>query len=185
MLVKENPLIKGLLEIELTAFSDERGFLMRTFDDQLFAEMGLPTHWEQENHSQNIKEDTLRGLHFLLPPYSDGKLIRCIRGQIYDVAVDLRKGSPTIGKWVAYILSEEDHRYLYLPKGFAHGYFCLQPNSEILYKHDSRYKKEADCGIRWNDEDLEIQWPGSNPLVSEKDRNLQTFQEFITTTGGL
>jgi dTDP-4-dehydrorhamnose 3,5-epimerase len=173
------------MEIEMNALQDERGFLIRIFDEQIFTDANLPHHWVQENHSMNRQKNIVRGLHFLLPPHSDGKLIRCIRGEIYDVAVDLRTGSPTFGKWVAYIMNEDDGRWLYYPKGFAHGYCTLSTRSEIIYKHDSYYRKEADSGIRWNDTDLNITWPCKNPMVSAKDSHLQTLEEFIGKTGGL
>ncbi len=162
-----------------------RGYLMRTFDESLFRESNIPTHWVQENQSFNINKHTLRGLHFLNHPHTDGKLIRCTRGEIYDVAVDLRHQSPTFGKWVAYLLIESEPRWIYLPKGLAHGYCCLTAKAEIQYKHDRMYVKEADSGIRWDDPDLGIQWPCAHPIVSEKDNKLQTFKEFVNKHGGL
>ncbi|NVO21382.1 MAG: dTDP-4-dehydrorhamnose 3,5-epimerase [Bacteroidetes bacterium] len=185
MQVKENPQIKGIIEITLEPYSDQRGFLMRTFDKEIFQQAKLPSEWVQENHSMNVEKNTIRGLHFLQSPWTDGKLIRCTRGQLYDVAVDLRKGSPTLGKWVAFILTEEEPRWIYLPKGFAHGYCSLTPHAEIHYKHDSYYNKSADSGIRWNDPEVGIVWPCKKPLVSDKDNQLQSLNEFITKHGGL
>ena len=185
MFVKENPSIKGILEIVLEPYSDARGFLMRTFDEQLFREANLPTDWVQENHSLNLQKNTIRGLHFLMPPNTDGKLLRCTRGTIFDVAVDLRKDSPTLGKWIAFILNEDDYRWIYLPRGFAHGYCSLSQRAEIQYKHDSFYRKEADSGICWNDPVIGIEWPCKKPVISEKDSKLQNYNEFITNHGGL
>lgn len=185
MKIKENPVIKGIFEISLESFTDSRGYLMRTFDESIFRESGIPVQWVQENQSFNIKKNTLRGLHFLNKPHTDGKLIRCTRGEIYDVAVDLRKHSPTFGQWTAYVLTESEPRWIYLPKGFAHGYCCLTSNAEIQYKHDSMYVKESDSGIRWDDPGLGIQWPCNQPIVSEKDQKLQFFNDFVTQHGGL
>ena len=133
----------------------------------------------------NLYKDTIRGLHFLLPPYTDAKLLRCTRGEIYDVFVDLRKGSHTLGKWDSCHLREDDYRWLYLPKGFAHGYCSITDRSEIIYKHDTFYQKSADNGIRWNDPDIDITWPCDKPLISEKDQKLPSFDEFISTVGGI
>lgn len=185
MRVQENKLLQGVKEIIMEPFSDQRGFLMRIFDENIFREMDIPSHWVQENHSMNLQKNIIRGLHFLLPPHTDAKLLRCTRGEIYDVVIDLRADSPTFGKWDSYILSEDKYQWIYIPKGFAHGYCCITDRSEIIYKHDSCYFKEADCGIRWNDPDLGISWPCKNPLVSEKDQALLSFDEFIKTIGGL
>ena len=185
MYIKENPILKGILEIVLEPLSDERGFLMRTFDEELFRQANIPTTWVQENHSINIYKNTVRGLHFILPPYTDGKLIRCIKGGLFDVFVDLRKGSPTFGKWESVVLSENDYKWIYLPKGLAHGFCTLADHTELIYKHDIEYNNGYDCGIIWNDSDLMIDWPCIDPVISVKDKDLMTFKEFVTTYGGL
>ena len=177
--------IKGVFEIENKAIEDSRGFFMRTYDNKLFNQININTKWVQENHSKSVLKNTLRGLHFILPPHTDGKLIRCIRGKIFDVFVDLRKGSPSYGKWDSVLLSEEEHTLLYLPRGVAHGFCTLTDNCEILYKHDTHYQKDFDFGIIWNDKDLGIKWPVENPIISEKDQGLITFKEFTNKYGGL
>ena len=158
---------------------------MRTFDNDLFNQKKISSNWVQENHSKSISKHTLRGLHFILPPHTDGKLIRCIRGEVFDVFVDLRKGSTTYGKWDSIVLNEEDHKLLYLPKGLAHGFCTLSNNSEIIYKHDTHYQKDFDFGIKWNDKDIGIQWPTKEPIISEKDQSLISFKEFTKRYKGL
>jgi dTDP-4-dehydrorhamnose 3,5-epimerase len=185
MKLKENKRFRGIFEVELSPFADHRGYHMRTFDEQLFLDFGIPVHWEQENHSMNIIKGTVRGLHFILPPHTDAKLIRCIRGKVFDVFVDLRKGSPTQGEWEAILLSEDEFRWIFIPKGFAHGFCSLTDRSELLYKHDVAYRKDFECGIRWDDPVINISWPCSGPVVSEKDKSLMSYSEFITKYGGL
>ena len=177
MVFKERE-IKGVYEIESTPFVDERGFFMRTYDSNFFKAKNINTNWVQENHSLNLSKNTIRGLHFIRNPHTDGKLIRCIKGRVYDVFVDLRKNSPTFGKWDHVTLDEKKHQLLYLPKGMAHGFCTLTNNTEILYKHDTFYHSEFDSGIKWDDNDLDIKWPTTNPIISEKDENLMTFEKF-------
>lgn len=177
--------IKGVFEIKLKPHYDQRGFLMRTYDKILFKEFGIESEWVQENHSANIKQHTIRGLHFCLSPHTEIKLISCIKGRILDVFVDLRKGSLSFGKWSSVELSEGDYKHLFLPKGIAHGFCTLEDNSELLYKHDNYYAKEFDSGILWNDKHLEINWPTDDPIISEKDQNLMTWNDFLQNIGGL
>ena len=177
--------ITGVYEIILTPYLDQRGFMMRSYDEKLFEELGIHTSWVQENHSKNIFKNTVRGLHFILPPYTDSKLIRCIRGHVYDVFVDLRKNSFTLGKWQSIELKEDDYKWLFLPKGIAHGFCTLEDNSELLYKHDTYYQKEFDSGIFWKDKDLNINWPVNNPIISEKDSKLMSYHEFLQKVGEL
>ena len=177
--------IKGVFEIKLKSIKDNRGFFMRSFDDNLFKEAGINSNWLQENHSKSLLKNTIRGLHFILPPYTDGKLIRCIRGKVWDVYIDLRKGSDTYGKWDSIELTEDKHVCLYLPSGFAHGFCTLTDNCEILYKHDTPYQKDFDFGILWNDKDIGINWPVDDPIISEKDKNLISFEKFTINYGGL
>ncbi|HUX57540.1 MAG TPA: dTDP-4-dehydrorhamnose 3,5-epimerase [Bacteroidales bacterium] len=177
--------IKGIYEIILKPIIDNRGFFMRTFDEELFKQFGIPSNWVQENHSKNLLKNTVRGLHFILPPYTDSKLIRCIRGHVFDVFVDLRKGSSSFGKWESVELKDDDYKWLFLPKGIAHGFCTLEDNTELLYKHDTYYQKEYDRGIVWNDKDLNIEWPVKNPIISEKDSNLMSYQKFLKDVGGL
>lgn len=177
--------LKGVFEIEPSPFEDHRGFFMRTYDSAIFIQYGINREWVQENHSHSKQKGTLRGLHFLNPPHTDAKLIRCISGEIYDVVVDIRKGSPTYGKWISVILSAENKKSLFIPRGFAHGFCTLTENCDIIYKHDNWYNKDVDAGIFWKDEDLNIEWPVENPIISERDKNLQTLNEFTKKTGGL
>jgi dTDP-4-dehydrorhamnose 3,5-epimerase len=177
--------LNGVFLIKLNPLIDERGSFMRTFDEKIFSEFGIPQKWVQENHSKNLLKNTIRGLHFILPPQTDGKLIRCVRGRIWDVFIDLRKNSPTQGNWEAIELSEKEFNWLFIPKGFAHGFCTLEDNSEILYKHDTYYQKEYDSGILWNDSALKIKWPVENPIISEKDSRLMSYHEFLQNVGGL
>jgi len=171
--------LKGVFEIELNPNIDDRGYFMRTYDKSLFNDYGLDRIWVQENHSKSNKIGTLRGLHFQLPPYSETKLIRCIRGKVLDVFVDLRKDSPTFSQWDSIELSEDNYNAIYIPRGFAHG-FCTQSEiSEVIYKVDNIYNKEFENGIIWNDKTLMIDWKTNNPVLSEKDSALMTLKEFI------
>ncbi|MFN8258865.1 MAG: dTDP-4-dehydrorhamnose 3,5-epimerase [Bacteroidales bacterium] len=183
MIVTEKRL-KGLFEIELKPIGDNRGFFMRTYDSSVLIKPGLNREWVQENHSFSSKKNTIRGLHFLLPPHTDGKLIRCISGEIYDVVVDLRKESPTFGQWESVQLGESNMKCLFIPRGFAHGFCTLTDNCTILYKHDNFYNRDFDAGILWNDPQLNIEWPVKEPVISERDANLQLFSEFCTSFQG-
>lgn len=177
--------IKGVFEITLKPNVDERGFFMRTYDVKLFEKAGINRKWVQENHSRSIKKGTIRGLHFQLPPYTETKLIRCIKGSVWDVFVDLRKDSPTFGEWDAVEISEENKKMILIPRGFAHGYKTLTEISEVFYKVDNYYTPEYECGILWNDLDLNIKWLISNPILSGKDKKNMTFSEFKEKYGGL
>lgn len=177
--------LKGLFEIELNPFEDHRGFFMRTYDSNILIKFGLNKVWVQENHSSSINKGIIRGLHFQFPPHTDAKLIRCIRGEIFDVVVDIRKNSPTFGEWESVLLSEKNKKSLFIPRGFAHGFCTLTEHCDIIYKHDNFYNKDYDAGIFWNDEDLKIGWPVDSPIISERDANLQRFNEFIKHNDGL
>mgnify|MGYP000593995604 CR=1 FL=1 len=170
--------LKGVFEINPEPNRDKRGFFMRTYDYKIFAEYGLNYEWVQENHSHSIKKGIIRGLHFQFPPFAETKLVRCIRGAIFDVFVDLRKDSLTFGKWDSIKLSEENKKMILVPKGFAHGYCTLSKDSDVLYKVDQFYNPESEGGILWNDPDLNIEWPFSEMILSEKDKNNITFSEF-------
>ena len=185
MILKELSLA-GVFEIQLKALEDPRGFFMRTYDDQIFRDHGLPTNWVQENHSLNIDKWTVRGLHFQFPPYTEGKLIRVIRGEVFDVFVDIRQNSPSFGKWGSVILSEAKKSMLFIPRGFAHGYCTLKENCELEYKMDNYYSPKYASIIFWNDPLLAIKWPLSHlPIISERDSQAQRLQEFIDLYGGL
>lgn len=165
--------------IEPKVFGDHRGFFLESYSRKHFEDAGVgPFDFLQDNHSLSRQKGVLRGLHFQLPPFTQTKLIRCIRGAIYDVIVDMRKGSPTFGKWQGFELTESNFTMLLVPKGFAHGFCTLQEDTEVQYKVDKLYAPDADSGIFWNDPTLNIQWPIDQPILSEKDRGLVVFEQF-------
>ena len=168
----------GVKEIQLEPQEDERGFFMRVYDDQIFNTFGIHRIWVQENHSLTEKKDTIRGLHFQVPPYQETKLVRVIHGEIYDVFVDLRRDSSTFGQGGALLLSAANKKMVYIPKGFAHGFLTLTKNCEVLYKMDSYYAERHESSIKWDDPDLDIEWPVNDPIVSEKDAKAVSFKEF-------
>jgi dTDP-4-dehydrorhamnose 3,5-epimerase len=171
--------LKGVYILEPTVFEDHRGFFMESYNKKDFEEIGLSYDFVQDNHSLSIKAGVLRGLHFQLNPKAQTKVVRVLEGAIYDVVVDLRKGSPTFGKWQAFILTSENKRQIVVPKGFAHGILTLVPNTQIMYKVDEYYSPEHERSIRWNDPDLAIDWPVSKPILSEKDANAPFLKEII------
>jgi dTDP-4-dehydrorhamnose 3,5-epimerase len=162
--------IPDVLVIEPKVFGDERGFFFESYNRKAFKEAtGLDVDFVQDNHSKSTK-GVLRGLHYQLPPKAQGKLVRVVRGEVFDVAVDLRKSSPTFGRWVGDILSADNKKQLWIPPGFAHGFLTLSETAEFLYKTTDYYAPECDRCIRWNDPALDISWPlAGTPLVSEKD----------------
>jgi len=151
---------------------------LRDFKKDDFEKIGIKNEFVQENHSKSIF-GVLRGLHFQKEPYSQAKLVRCIRGVIFDVAVDIRRDSPTFGKYVSVILSEHTKEILYIPRGFAHGFEVLSETAEVVYLVDNLYAPQAEGGIIWNDESLNIKWPIRNPILSEKDKKWPTLKELI------
>lgn len=167
--------ITGVYLIELEPRKDHRGFFMRTFDEKIWEEQGLVNNWVQENCSRSERAGTIRGLHFQYPPYAETKLIRVTRGRLLDVFVDLRKGSPSYGKWQSVELNDEQQQLLYLPKGIAHGFCTLTDKCEITYKVDTPYSPDSEGGILWNDPNLTIKWPTTSPVISEKDAKLPLF----------
>ena len=171
--------IPDVILIKPKVFEDERGFFMETYKKEDFDEKaGIKGEFIQDNHSKS-KYGVLRGLHFQKEPYAQAKIVRCVRGAIYDVAVDLRKNSPTFGKYAGVILSEENNCQLYVPKGFAHGFLVLSDAAEVIYKVDNVYAPEYEAGLIWNDADINVEWPIKKPIVSQKDRNLLTLKELI------
>lgn len=161
--------IEDVKIIEFNVFGDHRGFFMETYNRDVFHEAGITTEFVQDNHSYSKAKGTLRGLHFQNEPKAQSKLIRCTRGTILDVAVDLRKGSSTYKKWVAVELSAENKRALWIPKGFAHGFLTLTEDVEVQYKVDELYSKDHDRSILYNDPELQVEWGEMNPILSEKD----------------
>lgn len=172
--------IEGTYEIRLQPHRDHRGYFMRHYDAQIFREHGLQTEWAQENESRSSVKNTLRGLHFQRPPHAETKLVRAIRGAILDVFVDLRADSPTCGEWDSIELSEEAQNCVYIPRGFAHGFCTLTDDVLVQYKVDNRYAPEHESGIRWNDPELGIDWPVSDPILSERDTRLPFFRDLDT-----
>ncbi len=161
--------------IEPKVFGDERGFFFESFNQQQFeTAIGYSVNFVQDNHSKSSK-GVLRGLHYQLPPHAQGKLVRCIVGEVFDVAVDIRKNSPTFGQWVGVNLSAENKRQLWIPEGFAHGFVTLSEVAEFLYKTTNYYYRESEGAIVWNDPELNIEWPVEGALLSEKDHNAQPF----------
>lgn len=167
--------IPAVVLIEPKVFEDGRGFFMETYKMPDFVTAGIKENFVQENHSCSSK-GVLRGLHYQNPPFAQGKLVRVIRGEVFDVAVDIRKGSPTWGKWVGVILSEENKNILYVPAGLAHGFCVLSKTAEVIYKTTNVYSAESEAGIIWNDADLNIEWPVKQPILSEKDEKLPSLK---------
>jgi dTDP-4-dehydrorhamnose 3,5-epimerase len=169
--------IKGVWIISPVVHEDRRGFFLESF---LAAEMeahGLPSCFVQDNHARSKVPGVLRGMHFQKPPKAQSKLIRVVRGSVYDVVVDLRRKSGTYGKWLGLTLSEENREMLFIPKGFAHGYCTLSPDTEFLYKVDEYYSPAHDSGIRWDDPAFGIKWPFANPVISDKDSRLPLLKD--------
>ena len=162
--------LAGIILIEPRRFVDDRGFFSETYSHRVYADLGIPETFVQDNHSFSAQTGTLRGLHFQEPPYAQGKLVRCGRGSIFDVVVDIRKGSPTFGQWMGCELTAENGHQIYFPAGFAHGFQTLKPDSEIVYKCTEYYAPEAENMVRWDDPDIGIAWPlMQNSVLSKKD----------------
>lgn len=168
--------IPSVILIEPKLFSDKRGFFYESFKESDFFSHGIGVKFVQENFSHSIK-DVIRGLHFQKKPCAQAKLVTVIKGKIFDVAVDIRKNSPTYGKWVGEILSEENYRSLYLPEGFAHGFCVLSDEADVLYKVSNEYSPENERGIIWNDPTINISWPIEKPIISEKDNQLPLLEK--------
>lgn len=177
--------LDGVREIQLKPKRDERGYFMRTFDVALFENVGLNRPWVQENQSRSERRGIVRGLHFQFPPHTETKLVRCIRGAIWDVFVDLRRHSSTFGNWDALELSEANQKMIYIPRGFAHGFCTLTEESEVQYKVDSCYNSDAEAGLLWSDADLALPWPVAVPILSDKDTRNMTLRQFIDSYGSL
>jgi dTDP-4-dehydrorhamnose 3,5-epimerase len=172
--------MKTVQLIETKRFIDDRGWFCETFHRERFATLGIADVFVQDNHSMSLATGTLRGIHFQTPPYAQAKLVRCLRGRIWDVAVDLRRGSPTFGGWVAAELGAENGRQLYVPVGFGHAFVTLEPDTEVSYQVSHLYSPRADAGLRWNDPDLAIEWPCEPEALrlSSKDQRLPLLAEF-------
>tara|TARA_B110000014_G_scaffold257215_1_gene241452 strand:+ start:4158 stop:4709 length:552 start_codon:yes stop_codon:yes gene_type:complete len=167
--------IPEVIVIETKSFEDTRGIFFENFKESEFASNGINTKFVQDNSSQSLKS-VIRGLHFQKNPKAQAKLISVVKGEIFDVAVDIRKNSATFGKWVSEILSEKNHKSLYVPEGFAHGFCVISDESYVYYKVSNEYSPEHEQGILWNDPKLNIKWPVIEPIVSEKDNQLPSLE---------
>ncbi len=165
--------IPGVLIIDTDVFGDNRGYFTETYNKPKYEAAGITADFVQDNMSYSAQQGTLRGLHWQNPPYAQAKLVSCTKGKVVDVAVDIRKGSPTFGKWVACELSEDNHRQFFIPRGFAHGFLTLSPEVEFRYKVDNVYNKASEGGMRYDAAEVNVDWgsllQGIDPVLSEKD----------------
>jgi dTDP-4-dehydrorhamnose 3,5-epimerase len=167
--------LDGVVLIEPQVHGDERGFLVETYRNDSWAELGVAVEFVQHNQSRSV-QDTLRGLHFQTAP-GQAKLVRCPRGTIFDVAVDLRRDSPTFGQWEGQVLDDEKHRQLFIPAGFGHGFAVLSEVADASYLLSSVYDPATEAGIAWDDPDIGVEWPVAEPLLSERDKRAPTLAE--------
>ncbi|WP_085310537.1 dTDP-4-dehydrorhamnose 3,5-epimerase [Planktotalea arctica] len=176
----EKTSLSGVLILTPERFGDARGFFSESYSAQSFAQNGLHYDFVQDNHSMSSQVGTVRGLHFQAPPYAQSKLVRCGRGALFDVAVDIRKGSPTFGQWTGVELSFENGKQLLVPQGFLHGFATLEPDTEIVYKCDNYYSPECDGAVRFDDPDIGINWHlgGHQAILSDKDATAPLLKDF-------
>lgn len=172
--------IADVLLVRTRKFGDRRGYFMETFSRRDFVDLGIDPDFVQDNQSFSARRGTIRGLHFQTPPHAQAKLVRVLQGEIFDVAVDLRRGSPTYAKWCATTLTAESGEQLFVPRGFAHAFCTLVPDTEVAYKVDDYYAPACDAGIRWNDPDIAIEWPIpiADAVLSDRDSKLPRLSEF-------
>jgi len=161
--------LNGVKIIDPDIFKDQRGWFMETYSARKMESMGISVVFLQDNHSMSEQKGIIRGLHFQNEPMAQSKLVRCTRGSVRDIVVDIRAGSPSYRKWISVELTSKSNRMLFIPKGFAHGFLTLEDNTEIQYKVDNYYSKDFDCSIRFDDPDIGIEWGIDEPLLSEKD----------------
>jgi len=180
MLSIEHLSIEGVILVKPKKFGDTRGYFLESYNARTFAEAGISAAFVQDNQSLSVPAGTIRGLHFQTPPEPQAKLVRVLKGAIFDVAVDLRKGSKTYGQWCSATLTGEGAEQLFIPRGFAHGFCTIEPNTEVAYKVDGFYAPACDAGLRWDDPALAIAWPVAPSAVtlSEKDAKLPHFADF-------
>ena len=170
--------ISDVILVKPELIKDHRGFFMESYHIEKFTIGGIKCKFEQDNHTKSV-QNTLRGLHFQVN-FPQAKLLHCLKGKVFDVAVDIRKDSLTYGKWVGEILSDENMHQLYIPAGFAHGYYVMSETAEIAYKCSEVYHPEDELGLRWNDPDIAIEWPALNPILSNKDAILPFLADIIS-----
>jgi len=174
---KFKPLGMGVILIEHTAHEDERGWFMESWNEKTFKSNGIDSDFIQINISRS-KNGVLRGLHFQKPPFSQAKLVSCLKGEVFDVAVDVRKNSPTFGKYVSVVLSETNLRSIFIPRGFAHGFLVTSKEDAIVaYLVDNEYNKESEGGLRWNDPSVGIKWPATPKIINQRDTNLPLLKD--------
>ncbi len=173
--------IPEVVLIEPQVFSDSRGVFFETYKESDFLKFGINACFRQDNQSKSVSKGILRGLHFQKNPMAQAKLVRVVSGSIFDVAVDIRKGSATCKKWVSAVISAENKLLLFIPEGFAHGFCTLEDNTEVFYKCSNVYSGEFDCGIRWDDPEINIDWPVKNPVLSLKDSGLPLLKDLDTS----
>lgn len=171
MVTVEKTKLDGVYVLTPKVFGDNRGWFMETYSKRDLAEAGITAEFVQDNRSYSAQKGIVRGLHFQTPPCAQAKLLSCLKGSIMDVAVDLRKTSPTFKQWIAVELTAENKKQIFIPKGFAHGFVTLSDDVEIMYKVDAFYAPEHDGGIRWNDPDIGVEWGVTDPILSEKDKS--------------
>ena len=167
--------IPDVILVESQSFSDDRGFFFESFKESDFFANGIDKKFVQDNFSHSVN-GVIRGLHFQKAPKAQAKLVTALKGKIFDVAVDIRKNSPTYGKWVSEILSDNTHNLLYVPEGFAHGFCVISDEADVLYKVSNEYSQEHERSIIWNDPKLDIQWPIKKPIISNKDNKLSLLE---------
>jgi dTDP-4-dehydrorhamnose 3,5-epimerase len=174
--------LPGLFLLKPRRFTDSRGYFVETYNQRDLAAVGVSMHFVQDNLSFSAKSSTIRGLHFQLPPAAQTKLVRAARGRVFDVAVDLRQGSPTFGRWFGVTLTAEGGEQLLIPRGFAHAFCTLEDNCEVAYKTDDFYAPKSDSGLIWNDPNLRIDWPiaANSAILSDKDAKLGLFRDFVS-----
>lgn len=177
----EPTVLAEVLIITPRVFPDPRGFFFESYNQETWRANGIDTVFVQDNHSKSGR-GALRGLHFQLPPMAQVKLVRCVRGAIWDVAVDIRAGSPTFGRWAGVELSADNFRQLYVPAGFAHGFCVLSDEAEVLYKTSAVYSRAHERGIAWDDPQLAVAWPVAEPLLSDRDRAAPTLTDYLAGT---
>ncbi len=169
--------IPGVVLVRPRRFEDERGAFCETYREDVWSAAGVAARFVQDNTAWSLRAGTVRGLHFQIPPHAQAKLVRVVRGRIFDVVVDLREDSPTFRRWESFELDAASRWQLFVPKGLAHGYMTMEDDTEVAYKVDAYYAPSAEAGIRWDDPDLAIPWPSFAPIVSQKDRMLPLLVE--------
>lgn len=171
--------IADLYIVKPTVFEDNRGYFFESYNKEQFLKQGIDQNFVQDNESKSAK-NVLRGLHFQKPPFAQGKLVRVMKGAVLDVAVDIRKNSPTYGQWASIELTESNKMMYWIPPGFAHGFVTLEDNTVFFYKCTNMYNKASEGSIRWNDPDLNVDWGVTNPILSEKDTISPLFKDFVS-----